>query len=232
MTTGASLPLDAFRLPLSRLARTPRGWVPVVAWAVLAVAAAAVLHRSARTSADALEVVFGQLVLPLASFTIVGGVLGGDGLARSTRALVAFGAAPARVALATLLAGILASALFGAVVGAGVAAFAHTSMDPPLVHDALTSAWIAALGGAAYAALFSMGASFGKRGVGRSIILVVDWILGAGDGALAVVTPRAHVRSLLGGDGVLGLSGPLSALVLVTLTIAFSAIAVARTRRA
>jgi len=227
---NTAIALTALRLPLARLARFPRAWVPVLAWAGLALVAAVALHR--RGSSDALELVFGQLVLPLGSFTIVGALLGGDGLARSTRALVAFGAPPAQVAAGTVVAAIGASALLGAILGGSVAALAHGSGDPPLVRDALTSAWVAGLGGAAYAALFSFGASFGKRGIGRSLALVLDWLLGTGRGTFALVTPRAHIRSLLGGDAVLAMSGRASAAMLVGLVIVFASLAVTRARRA
>ena len=223
----------ALRLPLARLTRSPRASVAVVAWAALAVAAAAVLRRSGASATEgALTSIFGALALPLLSFAVVGAALGGDGLARSTRSFVAFGARPAEVALATIGVAVAASALVAAIVGAVVAALAHGPGDAPLAVDALTSAWVAALGGAAYASLFAFGASFGKRGGGRALVLAADWVLGSGAGAAGLFTPRAHVRSLLGGDAVMTLSGRASAGVLVLLTLAFAALATARSRRA
>jgi hypothetical protein len=71
--------------------------------------------------------------------------------------------------------------------------------------DALTSAWIGALGGAAYVAWFALGSLWGKRGRGRLLSLVLDWVLGATASAIAVPWPRAHLRSLLGGELVIGL---------------------------
>ena len=225
----------AVRLPLARLTRAPRAWIPVVAWGALAVLSAVVLRRdgaSTSSTAGALEVIFGQLALPLLAFTIVGAVLGGDGLARAARPFVAFGAPPPKMALAIAGVAVVATALVAGVLGATVAALAHGASDPPLARDALTSAWVAALGGGAYAALFVFGASFGKRGGGRAVALVLDWVLGSGTGAAGMPTPRAHVRSLLGGDAVMGLSGRASAVILVAIVVLFSALAVARTRRA
>jgi hypothetical protein len=225
----------AVRLPLARLTRTPRAWIPVLAWGALAVVSAVVLRRngsSGSTTAGALEVIFGQLALPLLSFTIVGAVLGGDGLARAARPFVAFGAPPPRMALAIVGVAVVATALVAGILGAAVAALAHGASDPPLARDALTSAWVGGLGGAAYAALFGFGASFGKRGGGRAVALVLDWVLGSGTGAAGIPTPRAHVRSLLGGDAVMGLSGRASALLLVGIVLLFCGLATARTRRA
>jgi hypothetical protein len=220
-------------LPLARLGRTPRAWIPVLAWAALALVSALVLHRTgASATAGALQAIFGGFALPLLAFTIVGGALGGDGLSRAARPFVAFGAPPARVALATVAVAVVVTALVASVVGAAVAAIAHGSSDPPLPTDVLTSAWVAALGGAAYATLFSFGASFGKRGGGRAVVLVLDWVLGSSSGAAGVLTPRAHVRSLLGGDAVMAMSGRASALVLVGLVVVYAAAAAARTRRA
>ena len=223
----------ALRLPLARLTRTPRGWAPILAWVILAIASALVLRRSGMSgTGGALEIVFGQLALPFIAFAVVGAVLGRDGLARSTRAFVVFGASPARVALATIGVAVAASALVAGVLGASIAALAHGASDPPIARDALTTAWVAALGGAAYAALFSAGASFGKRGGGRLAALVVDVVLGSGTGAAALFVPRAHLRSLLGGDAVMGLPGRGSAGVLVVLGGLFVAVAVGRSRRA
>jgi hypothetical protein len=221
-------------LPLARLTRSPRAWAPLLAWAALALVSAIVLGRGSSSggTAEALGVIFGQLALPLLAFTIVGVVLAGDGLARSTRPLVHFGASPPHVALATIAVAVAATTVITAVLGGLVAALAHGVMDPPLWRDALTSAWVAALGGGAYAALFAFGASFGKRGGGRAGALVIGWLLGSGTGAAGVLTPRAHLRSLLGGTAVMGLSGRASELVLVGLILLYAALAVARTRRA
>lgn len=222
----------ALRLPLARLTRTPRALIPVVAWAALAVVAALALRGRPDASWSALESIFGALALPFLSFAIVGAALGSDGLARSTRPFVAFGAPPARVALATIGVAVGASALLAAPLGAVVAALAHGAGDPPVVRDALASAWVAGLGGAAYASLFCFGASFGKRGAGRAVALVVNWVLGGGTWSAGLVTPRAHLRSLLGGDSAAGLSGRASALALLGLIVLFAALATARTRRA
>jgi len=80
--------------------------------------------------------------------------------------------------------------------------------------DALTSAWIGALGGAAYVAWFSLGSLWGKAGRGRLLSLVLDWVLGATSTAVAVPWPRAHLQCLLGGELVAGLPAWQSSVLL------------------
>jgi len=207
------------RLPLARLVRTPRPLLVVAAWCAVAVAFA-LLARSggAAHGADhALVGAYGALVLPLLAYAVVGATLDARSLAASGVPLVAFGAAPTRVAGVTLAVAAAATALLGALLACAVAVIAHGSSDPPLARDALVSAYAGALGGAAYASWFALGASFGRRGGGRAVLLVVDWVLGATGGAAALVTPRAHVQNLLGGVPPLGLSERASATGLVVI---------------
>jgi hypothetical protein len=125
--------------------------------------------------------------------------------------------------------GVLASAVVAGVVGAVVVLIAHGPADPPLGRDAFTCLWVSALGGAAYAALFAYGASFGSRGAGRAVVLALDWVLG-GETTAGVLTPRAHVRSLLGGEPAAMLPGRASALGLVLLTLFYALLALRRAR--
>ena len=76
-----------------------------------------------------------------------------------------------------------------------------------------------------------VGASFGKRGGGRTGLLVLDWVLGMGHGAVALVTPRAHLRNLLGGAGPMEWSGRASAAALVVLAVVCALLAVRRSSR-
>jgi hypothetical protein len=144
--------------------------------------------------------------------------------------MVAFGAQPARAAAASIAVAAACCAVVGAGVAAIVAVVAHGIADPPRLHDATVSAYVGALGGAAYAAWFSLGASFGRRGGGRVALLVVDWILGANGGAGALLSPRGHVRNLLGGAAPMDLSQRASAAVLVILAIACALVAIRRAR--
>ena len=221
------------RVPVTRLARTPRSWVPVAAWLALALALA-VLARSegAPNGADHVLVgAFGALVVPLLAYTLVGGALGGGSLRVSIAPAVAFGAPPARGAAVTVGLAMLLAAVACATLGAVVAVVAHGVDDPPASRDALVSAYAGGLGGAAYAALFAAGASLGRRGGGRAVLLVLDWILGSNDSAVALLAPRAHLRNLLGGSPPWGMSERGSAVALLVFAILLAAIAVRRVRR-
>jgi hypothetical protein len=222
------------RLPVLRLARSPRAWIPPTAWSVLALGfALAARSDGAPNGADHVLVgAFGALFVPLLAYALVGGVLGGRSLAGSTAPVVAFGASPARAAAVTIVGAIGACAMLAAGLGAAVAAVAHGVDDPPIAHDAVATAYASALGGAAYAALFAMGASFGRRGGGRTVLLVADWLLGSGDSVVAAMTPRGHLRNLLGGAAPAQLGERTSAAVLVALALVFVLVATARARRA
>jgi len=89
---------------------------------------------------------------------------------------------------------------------AALAVLVAASGQPNAIRaDAVTSAWIGALGGAAYVAWFSFASLWGRAGRGRLLALLVDWVLGAATSAISVPWPRAHLRSLLGGELVLGM---------------------------
>jgi len=220
------------RPSLARLLRGPRAWLAVAAWCALAlVFAMAARERGAAHGADhVLLETYGALALPLVSFVIVGAIVASQSLRASTAPMVAFGAQPARAAAASIAVAAACCAVVGAGVAAIVAVVAHGIADPPRLHDAIVSAYVGALGGAAYAAWFSLGASFGRRGGGRVALLVVDWILGANDGAGALLSPRGHVRNLLGGAAPMDLSQRASAAVLVILAIASALVAIRRAR--
>jgi hypothetical protein len=219
--------------PIARLARRPRAWIAIAAWGALAVAfAVAARQQGAAHGADHVLVdTYGALVLPLLAYLIVGATLGSQSLRASIAPVVGFGAAPARAAAASVGIAAAACAAIGAVLGAVVALVAHGISDPPLWRDAFLSAYAGALGGAAYAAWFSLGAAFGKRGMGRSALLVADWVLGATSGAGAVVTPRGHLRNLLGGVPPMDLSQRASAFALVLLALVCAGLALLKVRR-
>jgi hypothetical protein len=220
------------RLPLARLLRTPRTILVLAAWCALGVAFALSARRggSAHGADHALVGAYGALLLPLLAFSVVGGALGARSLAASGAPVVAFGAGPERAAWATVAVAAAASALLGALLAAAMAVVAHGSADPPLARDALASAYAGALGGLAYAGWFSLGASFGRGGGGRALLLVVDWVLGSAGGAAALVTPRGHVRNLLGGAPPMGIPERASALFLLVLAVLYALWAARRAR--
>jgi hypothetical protein len=222
------------RPSLARVFRTPRSLLAVGAWCVLALGfALAARSRGSANGADHVLVgAYGALILPLLAYTLVGAVLGARSLAASTAPLVRFGAPPARAAAVTVGVAVAAGVVVGAALASVVAVLAHGSSDPPATSDALASAYAGALGGAAYTAWFALGASFGKRGGGRTLLLVVDWVLGLGHGVMAVVTPRAHLRNLLGGAAPMAWSGRASAAALVVIAGVCLLVAVRRAGRA
>jgi hypothetical protein len=218
------------RAPLARLTRTHRTRLAIVAWCALAVTAAFNAHAAGWVhGADhALVETYAALALPLIAYVMVGAVCGNRSLSGSTAPVVAFGASPAGAAMAIVAVAVGACGLFGASLAAVVALVAHGTADPPRTCDALTSAYAGALGGAAYGSWLSLGAAFGRRGGGRSAFLVLDWVLGTGSESAAAITPRAHLRNLLGGVPPMDLPERASATALVLLAIGCALLATAR----
>ena len=159
---------------------------------------------------DVLLDAYASFALPLLTYALVGAAVGGGSLRASAAPLVAYGATPARAALASVVVAGAACALAGSLLGACVAVLAHGTGDPPVLRDGLTSAYAGGLGGLAYASWYALGSSFGRRGGGRIALLLADFVAWGDDGVLGMLTPRAHVRSLLGGETVLDLTGRAS----------------------
>jgi hypothetical protein len=232
VTTGTfGLPLALARVPFARVRSGAAARIVTGAWAALAFAIAFAAHaRGAAHGADIVLVdTVGALVVPLLAYGLVASAVGGRSLASAGAPLVAFGALPSQAALTTVAVAAAASALAGALVAAGVAVIAHGTADPSRATDALASAYAGALGGAAYAGWFSLGATFGERGGGRALFLLVDWTLGSAGGA-ALVTPRGHLRNLLGGAAPQDLSGRASSLALILIACACAVLAARRVR--
>lgn len=221
------------RVPLARLARTRRAWLPIAGWTLLAIATAVVARaRGGGTGADhVMRGAFGVLVVPLLTYGIVSAVLGGAGMRAAIRGVVTLGAAPRRAALASLLVAAGASAIVCGLLAAIVCGLAHGAQDPPLTRDLPTSMWIGALGGAAYASYYCAASAIGK-GLVRGAFLALDWIVGASAGVGAVLTPRGHVMSLLGGHHVAEISQRGSSVLLVVLALAYAALTLQLTRKA
>jgi hypothetical protein len=221
------------RPAVARLVRGPRTWLFAGAWSSLALALAVSAHaRGLAHGADRVLLdAYGSIVLPLLAFGIVGALVGSRSFSATQAPLTALGARPIAAAAATLSVALASCIAVGAVLAAAIALVAHGSSDPPPAGDALASAWAGALGGAAYASLFAFGSSLGRSGGGRVLLLIADWVLGASQGPLAVVTPRAHLRNLLGGTGPAGMSGAASAAAIALLTAAFVGGLLARSRK-
>jgi len=220
------------RVPLARLTRTRRGWLPLVGWALFALISA-LSTRSAGLASGADHVMrgtFGFVILPLLTYGVVSATLGGAGLRPSVSGLVALGAAPPRAAFASVLVAMAASALSCGVIAAIACAVAHGSADPPLVWDLPMSFGVAFTGGAAYAAFFCAGSAIG-RGAMRGAFLALDYLIGTPAGFGSLFTPRAHVMSLLGGAQCFELSRRVSSVILVLLVLVYLGLAVRLSRR-
>jgi hypothetical protein len=220
------------RVPLARLTRSPRAWVGIVGWTLLALLGAIVVRmRSEPSGADhVMRGSFGTIVVPLVAFAVVGAVVGGGGMRRGIRGVVALGAEPREAALATVGVAVAVMAVIGGVAAFVVCALAHGSADPPLLRDLPMSFGVGALGGAAYAAYFSAGSAIG-RGAMRGVFLALDWVIGSGAGFGSLFTPRAHVRSLLGGAPTFELSSRASSVFLFAILLLWIVLAVAFGRK-
>jgi hypothetical protein len=221
------------RAPFLRLLRSRASWLALGFWVAISVVPAAIdrAHAIGHGADHALLGSYSTIALPFIAFTVLSAVLGRDGLGVSGISLSNFGAPPFRVALTAVAMAIVSSAFIGGVLGAAVEIIGHGPLDPPLARDAFESLLAGALGGGAYAAFFAMGASFGARGIGRSVFLVLDWVIGADADASALLVPRAHVRSLLGGAAPLDVSGTTSIAILVGITLLFAWLACVRAAR-
>ena len=221
------------RVPVLRLARTKRAWLPVLGYVVLALVMAIVAGRSGGASGTdhVMRGTFRWLVIPLVAYAIVSASLGGAGMKRAVRGVVMLGAAPRRAALETTLVASLASGLVCGVLASIGTLLSHNAADAPLASDLLASTWVSALGGLAYGAYFCGGSAI-REGGARGLFLAFDWIVGSGTGGLALLTPRAHLATLMGGP----LSGDISArtsfIVLAALTVIFTATSVYFVKRA
>jgi hypothetical protein len=116
----------------------------------------------------------------------------------------------------------------GIVLAGGSLALGLSSAlsDPALALPVgLATSWLGVLGAALLgAASYVAGlgwAQLAGGAWGRALFLVADWLLGAGSGVAALPWPRAHLRHLLGGESVAGLSTPLSALWLGAIALGY-----------
>jgi len=218
-------------VPLTRLFRVARGWAPLAGWTILSILLAVTARGQVGGADRLLRGIFGAAVVPLVSYGVVSAAVGGGGLRRAIRGAVALGASPARAALAVVGSAMLVSSVLCATLAAAVCALAHGPGDPPLGPDVLASFGVALTGAAAYAAFFCAGSAVLESGALRSVLLVVDWVVGAGGGLGAVVLPRGHLASLLGGAPCFELSRRASSVALLAIAAAYGGLALALARR-
>jgi hypothetical protein len=209
----------------ARVVRRPTALAALLGLALLGVAT--VIERRAG-SAGAVDRVLGgtfRVIIPLVTFGVAAAATGHDRLRDAVWPLARYGASRRDLALGTILFAIVASATLAALFAILSVVLAHGPGEPPLLRDALQSAWIGALTASAYAAWFSFGAVFWKRGRGRWIPLLLDLLVGASTGLLGAVFPRGNAQSLLGGAAPLHLSQASSSAVLALSALALTLVA-------
>jgi hypothetical protein len=189
--------------------------------ALLLAGTTGILEHAAAThgAADrALGVVF-RWIVPLLGFGLASSALGPEPPGASVWGLARYGLSRRWLVLGLCLGTMAVAALLtlGCVELALVAAYGGGT---GLGHDAWTSAGIAALGASSYVAWTFAGATLGRRGRGRYLPLLCDFVLGFGVGTFALPWPRAHLRNLLGDLAVGALSPAASSVVLLSSTVA------------
>jgi hypothetical protein len=223
--------LFGFRMARYRLYRRRTALLGLLAIA-LAASSAAIERRfgSAGAVDRALESTF-RLIIPLATFAIVAEVSAHARLREAAWPAARYGARHRDVLLGMIAATVAASALFGAVLAALSVAVAHTPSAPPLVSDALLSAWIGAITALAYAGWFVLGATFMRLGRGRFVPLIADFVIGASGGMAGAILPRGNALSLLGGEAPLRLPQQASTGILIVSGAVLCGLAVLRCRK-
>lgn len=218
--------MSSFVFGASTAAVRLRARSSLVALGATFIAVAAVAYAVRHFEVDhAVDHVLGGLVfgvaLPLLAYAAVGVASGDRRLSEAVRPFARHGGSRHEAVLGMVVAAGVRLAAIGASLAAVAVLFASRRLDGAAVSDAVTSAWIGALGGAVYVAWFSFGALFGKGGKGRAFALGIDWVLGSTATAIAVPWPRAHLRSLLGGELVVGLPEWQSTVVLYALAVVY-----------
>jgi hypothetical protein len=214
----------------ARVMRRPTAVSALLGVALVVVSAAIERRVSSAGAVDRVLAGTFNLVVPLISFGVAVEVSARGNLRDAVWSAARFGVARRDVALGTIGAAVAAAAALGAGFAALAVSSAHAPGNAPLVSDLFTSAWIAALTAAAYTGWFTLGATFGRRGGGRWIPLVLDFVLGGSTGLAGAILPRAHAVSLLGGVAPLGLPQTSSSVALAVSAVVLATVAALRCR--
>jgi len=204
-----------FAIARAKILRRPTALSAVVGAALVVVAAIIERRVGSAGAVDRTLAATFNVVVPLAAFAVAAEASGRQNLRDAVWPAARYGLARRDVALGAAAAGLLASAALGAFFAALAVATAHGEGNPPLARDLFTSGWIAALASAAYTGWFMVGATFGRRGGGRWVPLLLDFAIGGTAGVAGAILPRAHAVSLLGGAAPLGMTQTSSSAALV-----------------
>jgi hypothetical protein len=209
-----------------RTASRFRGAMAIPLWIALTLAVA--YAERGEGSDRAVIGALGSIALPILAFVVTSAALYGGSLRGAVLPLVRLGAPHLRASCLVFALPIATSAIVAAVLGVCVVRLTHAPWSPSF--DAVTTGRVAALGAAAYAALFVAASSFGKRGGGRSVALALDFVIGASNGLGGLLTVRGHLRNLLGGVAPLEVGQRTSSLVLGAVVVVALGVALARLR--
>lgn len=169
-----------------------------------------------------------SFIIPLSAFGLVATFAAGGNLKAWSWPLARYGYSRALVTLGGLGARALFTAALGALVGMFGVLCSYGRSSPALGYDLLTSSWVGALVGFAYAAWFGLASTFGKRGGGRNAFLVLDFLFGGT--AVGIIVPRAHALLLLGLDRPIDVSQKVSSLLLLAMGLVMLGLASLRAR--
>ncbi len=188
-------------------------------------------RRALAIEADLVRGVAFGLVLPLFSYA-ASAHLGHriDGLMRSSAAR--YGEDRRVFALGRLA--FSAAAAFAIVLTCGSFALSLSGLAQPAAGSGASAGEIsfycvlgtAALGAVSYASYMELAHLLGG-GAGRASFLIADWFFGSGVGLTAWLWPRAHLRSLLGGELPVG-SSPSAAIASLLVASCLAALIYAR----
>ena len=214
-----------------RLLRRPTALAGLLGVGLVIVGAVIERRVGAAGAVDrALAGTFG-LVIPLVSFGVTAEAAGRGHLCDGLWPVARYGVARRGVALGVIAMAILFSAALAAAFAVGSVALARGPGEPPFLRDAFQCAWIAAFSASAYAAWFSLGATFFRRGRGIWVPLVVDFLAGGSTGLAGAVLPRGNAQSLLGGAAPMHLPQAASSGILLGSAVVLTMIAALRCRR-
>ncbi len=206
-------------LAWSRLRTAPTAWGALGAAAFVVLAAIAERRAAPYGALDRTltGAVFG-ITVPLVAFAAVRIVTRAARLDDSVEVLARHGLDRRGLVLGAVTVVGIGVGAFSAVLG-WMAVGLGPSTGESALRELAPTGWVGVVTGAAYAVLLFAGATVGGSGWGRGAALLADWVLGTGTTLAAVPWPRAHARSLLGGERVADL-GPWGTQAALAATIA------------
>ncbi|HNT00335.1 MAG TPA: hypothetical protein PKL73_25455 [Polyangiaceae bacterium] len=220
------------RLALQRLRGRSTLLIAATSGAFCTLAAWAERHADPASAAShALRGASFGLIIPLATLAVVTLVFQRHRPDDAVGCAAVLGANRRLIVVGALLATSIISAFLGLVIAALTVLVAFARIDALVVTDLLTSAWIGALSGLGYTWYFGAASTLGRRGGGRWLAWVFDWLFGSTLGVGATLFPKSHLLNLLGAEPVMGLTQKQSFAALLGIAFVSAAVLVARIRK-